>query len=787
MRIFVGTYDIAGAVSNLAAGFRKLGHEVETGVWQKHSFRPDTPYDRDDLDEVRKAATYEHDEHGNMQVLNVSDDFANWMLSFDLYVFVASQSFFPANFDYPLLKAAGKKIACFMAGSEVRYWQAAEIMWKEWGAPLPESIKERRFLRFPPTLEMPLRKDVYANCIASKRHNILMAELYASVIFSVPEQSGLQSRPYQNFILPIPVKHIKENIPKRDCPLIIHIPSDKGFKRTKMIRRCLEMLAEEGLDFDVKMLHKIPHDQVLAELSNADILIDEMSHFPAVLSHEGMAAGCCVVTGNHPGVVPYPDAENCPAVHIDPACLYDQLKKVISDKKYRISQAEKGRAYAEKYASVENAAQRFLDAVERAENGDFDYYPRFAFTDMVLPEDEPYPEYLKNYALHVLKEHGIPPGTDVFDLIMKGFLPTNAHMEIPHIEAKAWDVKLRETAKWVYVQDKGQTIPSLAQPSEASVGKLPQLTEKKEMTIAKSDTCALTPLSTGPLTPPPFFIIGAGRSGTSLLRRMLMAHDDIHIPPETYVLKRIIKHFEAAQFLPWRNLVLDTLKIIEDSSGFESFDINLWKLNLRLNLLPEEERSLKAILHHFYLFHAEKVSPKATRWGDKTPINTEGLEEILTLFPEGKYINLIRDGYDYIFSYIRSGRAESIEDAAVRWTESLTKCRHYETLFPDRFLTVRYENLVTAPGKICKKVCDFIGLDFREEMLHSEDVAARMGDTLVSGSHEQLAMTISDRNIGKGRLNLTKEQKEEATRIIHPEMIRYGYPLEQNLTIPLQL
>ena len=43
----------------------------------------------------------------------------------------------------------------------------------------------------------------------------------------------------------------------------------------------------------------------------------------------------------------------------------------------------------------------------------------------------------------------------------------------------------------------------------------------------------------------PFFIIGAARSGNTLLRRVLYAHPEIHIPPETFVLRAAIRKFAA--------------------------------------------------------------------------------------------------------------------------------------------------------------------------------------------------------------------------------------------------
>ena len=35
----------------------------------------------------------------------------------------------------------------------------------------------------------------------------------------------------------------------------------------------------------------------------------------------------------------------------------------------------------------------------------------------------------------------------------------------------------------------------------------------------------------------PFFVVGAGRSGTTLLRLILAGHSRLHIPPETWFLR----------------------------------------------------------------------------------------------------------------------------------------------------------------------------------------------------------------------------------------------------------
>jgi hypothetical protein len=50
--------------------------------------------------------------------------------------------------------------------------------------------------------------------------------------------------------------------------------------------------------------------------------------------------------------------------------------------------------------------------------------------------------------------------------------------------------------------------------------------------------------------PPFLFIAGAGRSGNTLLRRMMMERLSIYMPPETYVLSRLADYRIRARGLP---------------------------------------------------------------------------------------------------------------------------------------------------------------------------------------------------------------------------------------------
>ncbi|MCK5296076.1 MAG: sulfotransferase, partial [Alphaproteobacteria bacterium] len=104
---------------------------------------------------------------------------------------------------------------------------------------------------------------------------------------------------------------------------------------------------------------------------------------------------------------------------------------------------------------------------------------------------------------------------------------------------------MKETAKWVWTADRENLFP-----------------------IKNNSTKISIPLRTSSDTYNPFFITGAGRSGTSLVRRILIANTDIHIPPETYVLGNCVLNFEMFQFMPWEELVDIVLDLFENHNEF---------------------------------------------------------------------------------------------------------------------------------------------------------------------------------------------------------------------------
>lgn len=275
----------------------------------------------------------------------------------------------------------------------------------------------------------------------------------------------------------------------------------------------------------------------------------------------------------------------------------------------------------------------------------------------------------------------------------------------------------------------------------------------------------------------PFFIVGTPRSGNTLLRRILYIHPDVHIPPETYVIGNIIKTYRTYhRVLRWPELVYLTLAKFEFDPEFETFEMSLGPLARELIQLPPNEYSLAYLIDAFYRYHAALKGKTVIRWGDKTPLNTFYLDDIIQVFPDARFICMIRDGVDVVASLLETGLYSQLEDAAHRWLAALSATRTFSAKHPGYCLEVKYESLVQEPVNIVNQICEFIGITFQEEMVNnSHKIANDMGDVEMRAHHAAVKKPIFTDSIAKGRQRLSSTQKADLERLIGAALAQFNY------------
>ncbi len=200
----------------------------------------------------------------------------------------------------------------------------------------------------------------------------------------------------------------------------------------------------------------------------------------------------------------------------------------------------------------------------------------------------------------------------------------------------------------------------------------------------------------------PVFIGGCGRSGTTMLASLLGGQRDAIVTPES-------------QF---------KINFLFDNSGEVNYD-NIW----RLNQWGMDQSQFKAIvsisdsksealcsLARQYCQGKSCDSPKF--WIDHTPDNIRYVRELSSHFSDAKFIHIIRDGRAVASSLLKvKWGPKHVYSSAMWWFERVSLGLAAQYSYPDKMITVKYEDLVEFPERELIRLCDFIGMEYSESML----------------------------------------------------------------------
>lgn len=217
------------------------------------------------------------------------------------------------------------------------------------------------------------------------------------------------------------------------------------------------------------------------------------------------------------------------------------------------------------------------------------------------------------------------------------------------------------------------------------------------------------------MTVRPFpFIVGCGRSGTTLVRALLDSHPDLAIPGESYFpvwLAKSRARYESTAF--------DVGRFVDDLLRHSWF--------LRWGIPAEVVRAgyaaaapsdyADAVRVAYALYASEHGK---SRYGDKTPMFVQHIDLLARLFPESIFVHVIRDGRDVGLSLLQADWGpRSVGTSALQWKLHVRSGQRAGAhLGPARYLEVKYEDLLDDPESAVRRLCNFTQLSYDTRMLH---------------------------------------------------------------------
>lgn len=189
------------------------------------------------------------------------------------------------------------------------------------------------------------------------------------------------------------------------------------------------------------------------------------------------------------------------------------------------------------------------------------------------------------------------------------------------------------------------------------------------------------------------------------------AHPEIAVPPESRFITELHRGEDEVE-------VDDFLQRLAAHKRFEAWELPIDAVREQLGGLSRA--SYADAISATYIAYAQAQGK--SRWGDKTPRYVEHIPELAELFPDSRFIHLIRDGRDVALSYadVPFG-PKNVAKAAELWANRVAKgMRDGRVLERGRYIEIMYTDLVEDNEGEIKDICAFVGVPFVPSMLDPE-------------------------------------------------------------------
>ncbi|MFC1747510.1 sulfotransferase [Pseudomonadota bacterium] len=216
------------------------------------------------------------------------------------------------------------------------------------------------------------------------------------------------------------------------------------------------------------------------------------------------------------------------------------------------------------------------------------------------------------------------------------------------------------------------------------------------------------------MTKPPFFIVGVGRSGTTLIRLMMHNHPNIAIPYESHF---VTDYSERADEYGSLNEDKNLRRLINDILSEELLTQWDHEFDTDKIIALTKSRTINGVFTAIYEDYAN--GKDKIRWGDKSDY-LDRMHLINKAFPNARFIHIIRDGRDVANSVLKlPWGPKDVISAAEWWHEHVRLGRAMGAMLSaDRYMEVRYEDLVQDSEGELRKICDFLDEEYSPEMLN---------------------------------------------------------------------
>lgn len=271
--------------------------------------------------------------------------------------------------------------------------------------------------------------------------------------------------------------------------------------------------------------------------------------------------------------------------------------------------------------------------------------------------------------------------------------------------------------------------------------------------------------------------VGTQRSGSNLLRVMLNQLPEISAPHPPHILKTF---FPLLQYYGDLDAPNNFYKLVADVCDWVNSNPVPWD---GVNFQPDEvmdsctEQTLVEIFKRIYEKKAQ--IDHASIWCCKSMENIHYTKQIENGDIRPFYIHIYRDGRDVALSFLKAiVGPKHVYHLAKKWVEEQSLALELRrTVSIDRWISIRYEDLICEPKVILKSVCEALNVCYKEEIWNYN----RSKETIITASSgamwENLTKPILKNNHHKFLTELPVEEIQLFEFIANNMLTELGYEI----------
>lgn len=221
------------------------------------------------------------------------------------------------------------------------------------------------------------------------------------------------------------------------------------------------------------------------------------------------------------------------------------------------------------------------------------------------------------------------------------------------------------------------------------------------------------------------FILGNPRSGTSLLRIILNNHKNIVAPPECGFAHWWLEKYKDWSWPLYQDKIAEFIADLATSKKMETWNLDFEIL--KRQIIEFQPSTYEDLVNLVYLAYADDFN-QISVIADKNNYYIHHLQDLNKIWKNAYYIHIVRDGRDVACSYLNLNKISDdlkykpkltnvISEVAKEWVANNEAINNFGLKKHDKYILIRYEDLIMNTEFLIKQVCELLQVDFDEQTM----------------------------------------------------------------------